>query len=403
MSEFVPVQISNGPLTLEVLPYGVTIHRFLVKVGEKTHDIVIGPESPAGHKTQKYTNSIVGRYANRIPVGTHKLQRGPYTSSFTAQANENPRISLHGGPVAFDAVVWTKIDEPTLFTEAELAKLKTLDPQSYTIFRLTSQDGDQGYPGKLLAETLIALVSGGTSDSTEKALGGVTIVYRAKLEDPATVTPVNLTQHWGFTLGASLSEHETSIKGHALSLETDHLVVRDSDNFSKGYAPTSQDVVHNHDGKAIGDNYPAAGYDDYYLLKKGVPSPAPTRVATSSFTPDLDLVGDLIKPEYGRSIATLTSTASGLKLSFDSNQQGLMVYTNGLSSPNKGARKLAHGGSGIPDHGDSYGPGDAVFMEFHHPLHAFLNPANKDGEDTLLTSDEIYHNFVRCNVFHTTK
>lgn len=34
-----------------------------------------------------------------------------------------------------------------------------------------------------------------------------------------------------------------------------------------------------------------------------------------------------------------------------------MVYTNGLSSPNKGARKLAHGGSGIPDHGDSYGPG----------------------------------------------
>lgn len=107
---------------------------------------------------------------------------------------ENPRISLHGGPVAFDAVVWTKIDEPTLFTEAELAKLKTLDPQSYTIFRLTSQDGDQGYPGKLLAETLIALVSGGTSDSTEKALGGVTIVYRAKPEDPATVTPVNLTQ-----------------------------------------------------------------------------------------------------------------------------------------------------------------------------------------------------------------
>lgn len=61
--------------------------------------------------------------------------------------------------------------------------------------------------------------------------------------------------------------------------------------------------------------------DDYYLLKKGVPSPAPTRVATSSFTPDLDLVGDLIKPEYGRSIATLASTASGLKLSFDSNRE----------------------------------------------------------------------------------
>ncbi|KAF5342062.1 hypothetical protein D9611_002072 [Ephemerocybe angulata] len=404
MSQFEPVQISNGPLTLEVLPYGVTIYRFLVKVGEQTHDLVIGPESPAEHQTQKYTNSIVGRYANRIPVGSHSLQRGGYSSTFTAQANENPRVSLHGGPIAFDAVVWTKIGEPTLFTQAEVEKLKTLDPSAYAIFSLTSEDGDQGYPGKLVSETLIVLVSGaGVPTSAEQALGAVTIVYRAKLEDKNTVTPVNITQHWGFNLNASLPSHETTIKSHTLNLATDHLVVRDSDNFSSGYAPTSQDAVHNHAGKAIGENYPEAGYDDYYLLKKGAADSAPTRISTESFTPELDLVGNIIKPEYTRSIAELASSVSGLKLSFDSNQHGLMVYTNGLSSPSKGARKVAHGGSGVKDKGDSYGPGDAVFMEFHHPLHTFLNPEDKDGEDTLLTSDEIYHNFVRCTVSAVAK
>ncbi|TEB33509.1 galactose mutarotase-like protein [Coprinellus micaceus] len=394
MSEFEPIRIANGPLSLEVLPYGVTIHRFLVKVGDHTHDIVIGPEDPSGHKTQKYTNSIVGRYANRIPVGTHTLERGKYTSTFAARANETPRVSLHGGPVAWDAVSWAKVNEPSLLTKAEVEKLKSLDPASYAVFRLTSANGDQGYPGKLTAETVLALVK----PEGEGSLGAVAIVYRAKLDDEATVTPVNLTQHWGFNLNASLPSHDLTVKTQTLNLEADHLVVRDSDNFSKGFADTTQDAVHNHNRKVIGENYPEAGYDDYYLLKQGAPSSAPTRVDKAAFTPELDLLSDIIKPTYSRSVGELASSASGLKVSFDSNQHGLMVYTNGLSSASKGARKHAHGGSGISNHGDSYGPGDAVFIEFHHPLHAFLDPKNKDGEDTLLTSDEVYHNFVRASI-----
>ncbi|KAJ2929873.1 hypothetical protein H1R20_g7213, partial [Candolleomyces eurysporus] len=402
MAEFEPVQISTGSLTLEVLPYGVTIHRFLVKTGEQTHDVVLGPESPDDHKTQKYTNSIVGRYANRIPVKTHALQRGKYTSSFTAQANENPRVSLHGGPVGFDAVVWSIAkDDPSLFTEAEVSKLKAADPASYTIFRYVSPDGDQGYPGKLTVETLIALVdapSTNASVTAERPLGAVTIVYRAKLNDQATVTPVNLTQHWGFNLNASLPSHELTIKGHTLNLQTDHLVVRDADSLSTGFASTAGDAVHTHDGKQIGEHSPKAGYDDYYLLKQGAASAAPTRIESAAFNAGLDLISDVTKATYDRSIAELASSASGLKLSFDSNQHGLMVYTNDLSSASRGARKVAHGGSGISGHGDAYGPGDAVFLEFHHPLAAFLEPKNKDKEDTLLTSDEIYHNFVRCSV-----
>lgn len=40
----------------------------------------------------------------------------------------------------------------------------------------------------------------------------------------------------------------------------------------------------------------------------------------------------------------------------------------------------------------------AAFLEFHDILAAFLDPANKDKEDTLLTSNELYHNYVRCDV-----
>jgi aldose 1-epimerase len=75
--------------------------------------------------------------------------------------------------------------------------LKAADPASYTIFRYVSPDGDQGYPGTLTVETLLALVDAPSADASvvdERPLGAVTIVYRAKLNDQATVTPVNLTQ-----------------------------------------------------------------------------------------------------------------------------------------------------------------------------------------------------------------
>ena len=72
---------------LQILPYGLTIDKFLVKANDKTHDIVIGPEDPKEHLQKKYTNTIVGRYANRIPVGTHELERNGVKSLFVAQAN----------------------------------------------------------------------------------------------------------------------------------------------------------------------------------------------------------------------------------------------------------------------------------------------------------------------------
>lgn len=167
---------------------------------------------------------------------------------------ENPRVSLHGGPKGFDALPWTLLapeESPILFSAAEITSIAPSGPSSYGIFRLISTDGDQGYPGTLLVEALIALVEPGDqqharqqAEAGEKPvsydLGRIILVYRAKLEggEKKVVTPINLTQvrcrvvilcgdpdtllkHWGFNLDASLKgdADSLSVKNHLLTIK----------------------------------------------------------------------------------------------------------------------------------------------------------------------------------------
>ncbi|PPQ66714.1 hypothetical protein CVT24_008815 [Panaeolus cyanescens] len=420
MSEFSPVRLTlPGPLTpslvLEVLPYGLTIHKFLVQADGRTNDIVIGPEDPEGHKTQKYTNTIVGRYANRIPVGIHQLERHGIKAELDTQPNETPEVSLHGGPVGYDAKAWDVLsleDPPTLFSAVELSQIGSLADGSYAFFRLVSPSGDQGYPGKLVVETLIALVPPEKAQSVQgvAALGSAILIYRAKLDSEGikTVTPVNLTQHWGFNLDASLREGEDSlsVKKHTLNIKADHIAELGPSALGTGnYIPTSSRPEHAHKAKVIGDLFPPSGYDDYYLFEKEARATVPSRLPLTSFNDNFDYVKDLLRPaddpERGSRalpVVELSAPGSGLSLAFDSNQLGAMFYSNALSVASKGARKKIHGGSGISGHGDAYPPHTAAFLEFHNPLAAFLYEENKDDEDTLLTSDELYHNYVRVDV-----
>jgi len=91
----------------------------------------------------------------------------------------------------------------TLFSKAELARLRAFPEGSYAIFRLDSPSGDQGYPGALIVEASIVLVSPENLQAQQQpgpeqqhSLGSVVIVYRAKLQGDSskTVTPINLTQ-----------------------------------------------------------------------------------------------------------------------------------------------------------------------------------------------------------------
>ncbi|KAF8173598.1 galactose mutarotase-like domain-containing protein [Mycena galopus ATCC 62051] len=429
MAEFNPILLTLPSLTpslaLEILPYGLTLHRLFVQADGRTHDIVIGPEAPEDHTIQKYTNTVVGRYSNRIPVGTHKVERNGISSEVTAILNEGTRVSLHGGPTGFDALPWTLLtpeDPPSLFNAKELAHITvTSSPSSHAVFRLVSPDGDQGFPGKLITEVLVALIEpgeqerkyrkpGDTSENEEYDLGSIVFVYRAKLDegDKKVVTPVNLTQHWGFNLEGSQREHQggaepLSVKGHTLTIKADRIAKRDADSLSTGFIP-SAGTPHEHAAKLIGDQYPEMGYDDYYAFPPF--EKVPTRIPLTSFN-EIDCIKDVLRPSNGPNAARgnrsapvveLESGKSGLKLVFDTNQGGVMFYSFAWTNPQKGARKKIHGGSGFQNQGDSYGSGTAAFLEFHDPLAAFLDPENKEKEDTLLTSDEIYHNYVRCDV-----
>ncbi|KAG6849595.1 hypothetical protein H0H93_007117 [Arthromyces matolae] len=439
MAEFKPVLLTlpsvTPSLAVEILPFGLTVHRIIVQADGRTHDIVVGPEEPQGHVTQKYVNTIIGRYSNRIPVGVHAIERKGIKGEINVKANEGTAVSLHGGIVGFDSLPWTQLDAenpPTLFSAAELKSLESPNT-AYTIFRLISPDGDEGYPGKLVTEALVALIGPGEqprrypssenppAETPEYDLGSVILVYRAKLDEKEkVVTPVNLTQHWGFNLDASLRDGPlASVKEHVLTLKTCPQNVLQSDRAAKlgqyalpthEYLLASEHPSHGHNAKKIGHLFPGGiGYDDYYLLQNEGASHVPTRLDLTSFDSNLDLIKDIVLPSndaQGNStrgnrpapVAELSSAKTGIKLVFDTNQHGVMFYTNGGANPAAGARKKIHGGSGIKDHGDAYGPGTAAFLEFHEPISAFLDPKNKDGEDSLLTTDELYHNYVRMDV-----
>ena len=131
----------------------------------------------------------------------HTLTKASTTSTFTPLSNESPAVSLHGGREGFDARLWAPLAHPsaaTLLTPAELAWLEREAPgQSAAVFARTSEDGEEGYPGRLRTEVLVALVpprGKAVEESGAWCLGSLVVLYRAKLEEEDKVTPINLTQ-----------------------------------------------------------------------------------------------------------------------------------------------------------------------------------------------------------------
>ncbi|KAK7021297.1 hypothetical protein VNI00_017472 [Paramarasmius palmivorus] len=399
MSAFEPLLLTTPSLTpalaLEVIPHGLTFHRLILQVSGRTHDVLVGPEAPEGHLKMKYTNTIIGRFANRIPVGSHEIAEGVV---FEAKANENPRVSLHGGPTGYDSVEWKLIDKPTLFSDTEVASVPSSGAQ---FFSYTSPSGDQGYPGTLLVEVLVALVSPVEQErkyddakGKEFELGSLVYVYRAKLVE-GKVTPVNLTQHWGFNLTASLPSKELSVKEHTLLLKADRLVDRDADSLRVGISKVPTEHDHSK-GKKIGDGYPDAGYDDYYVFADR-DIKQPKTFAASSLS-SADYLKEILKPgavSTEDTVTELASDTSGIRLSFDTNQGGAMFYSNTLSKASGSARKKIHGGSGGFEAGDGYEPGTAAFLEFHDPL--WEAGEIKQGKG-LLKEGEVYNNYVKMSV-----
>lgn len=198
-------------------------------------EALLGCATPSDYLHQDaYLGATVGRYANRIADA--RLLR--LNVQLAANQGEN---QLHGGPQGFDKRRWQIISQS----------------DSEVHYRLDSPDGDQGFPGNLIAEVRFHL-------DDENC---VSVSYLAHTDKPC---PVNLTNHAYFNLDA----HHGDARAHRLQLAADHYLPVDSAGIPnaalKNVAgtsfdfrqakPVAQDFLADDDQKAV------KGYDHAFLL-----------------------------------------------------------------------------------------------------------------------------------------
>lgn len=383
-------------LRVHVVPYGLTIHRIVV---DDAHDVIVGPEDPRDHERRGrcFLNQLVGRFANRLPSGASTAA----TSSDVDLQVDLPEwggqgVCHHGGPEAtqkseftvpstlapqagpFDRLVW-KLLSPSEVTLFEGGDAGSDADRSQRVFAIISPAGDNGFPGELLVESKVSI-----EKSTTAAAGTVRAEYRAKiLHHSAPATPLNLTHHWGFNLSASagkdqgrIDEHKLQIAGSPKRLDLDERGVPTGklidcpDGEPHGWAK----------GRRIGDALPQGGYDHFYTWGPADESDPRT---------------------------TLESPATGLKLSFKTNQTGVQFYSaNGQPTApadphaSGGTRKLLHRGGDAQDKAGN-AQRSAAFLEFGHPHAAFLHKNLQEfigGEDTILRDGQVYRNWVEVEI-----
>jgi aldose 1-epimerase len=231
-------------LEVRAITYGAIIVSLRVPDREgRFGDVVLGHDDLAGYlRRPAYFGAVVGRYGNRIAKGRFTLEGKTYALS----TNNGPN-HLHGGVKGFDKVVW----KGDLVSTADGASV---------IFRYTSPDGEEGYPGTLQARVTYTL-----NDRDE-----LTFDYAATTDKP---TPVNLTQHSYFNLAGAGND----VLGHELTIEADRFTPVDATLIPTGQlAPVSGTPFDFRKPTAIGARIGqddeqlrrGSGYDHNFVLNR---------------------------------------------------------------------------------------------------------------------------------------
>jgi len=259
---------SNG-LKVKITNYGGIITSILVpdKTG-RMGDIVLGYDSVEQYVANSpYFGATVGRYANRIAKGKFVLNRKSYKLNIN-----NGNNSLHGGLKGFDKVIWdAKESADSLGAYLELSYL--------------SRNGEEGYPGNLNVKVIYSLDDYNT----------LNMLIEAETDKP---TPVNICNHTYF----NLSEADTSILGHILTMYADQYTEVNSELIPTGALPFVRgSAMDFNNSLAIGERIGEVkgGYDHNYVLTK----------KDGQFS----IAAQLFDPRTGRQLEIMT-TQPGIQL-----------------------------------------------------------------------------------------
>lgn len=164
-------------------------------------DVVLGFDNLEGYMHNKpYFGAIIGRVANRIENSTFEMNGIDYKVAANDGGNH-----LHGGLKGFDKVLW----------RAEIANKEGAE---CLVLSYVSQDGEEGYPGKLYARVTYTL----TEDNA------LQMDYYA-VSDKDTV--VNLTNHSYFNLAGHASG---DILKHKVMINAEKFTVSNKDCVPNG-------------------------------------------------------------------------------------------------------------------------------------------------------------------------
>lgn len=281
--------LSNGPLRVQVMDFGATITSVVApaadgSVGEVT--LGFNELAPYTDGRSPYFGCVAGRFANRIAKGVFSLEGREYKL-----ATNNGPNALHGGNVGFDKQVW--VCEAQSDTSLTLA--------------LHSPDGQEGYPGALVARVTYSLPSP-TSLCME---------YSATSDAP---TPLNLTNHtyWNLADGG-----KTSVLAHEVELAADFYTPVDDTSIPTGEVRAVAGAMDLRARAPFGKGIAAAdngmGYDHNYVLRK----------------PD---GADGMRP-----VARVWEPSSGRWMAVRTDQPGVQLYTGNYLDGSPGRGGVSYG------------------------------------------------------------
>ncbi|MFJ4572916.1 aldose epimerase family protein [Streptomyces sp. NPDC088846] len=216
--------LERGGTRVRVLTYGGIVQSVEVPARDGARaGVALGLPDLAGYETftGPYFGALVGRYANRI--GGARFELDGRTHRLTRNEGRN---HVHGGARGFDKRVWQA---------REVADGVRLS--------LVSEDGEEGFPGRL------AVSAAYTLDED----GALRIVYRATTDAPTVLNPTNHT-YWnlaGADSGSALGQVLRIAAGRitpvdAESLPTGEFLPVDGTRFDfREPAPVGPDYDHN--------------------------------------------------------------------------------------------------------------------------------------------------------------